>query len=224
MISAPARAASDRANGGWPEVRDRDADGNPLHVTQMRLDEAEDWYRKSLVINEQLSNRPGTAVSYHDLGMIAEDQGRLDEAEDWYRKSQAINEELGIKPRTAGIYHRLGSVAEDRGRLDEAEDWYRKSLVIKEELGDRHGIAVSYGQLGLLAEQRGQPRQAMEWTVRCVSLFGEFLHSMTGPAPLHLARLTNLLGVPALEQSWRQVTGHPVPQAVLDYITSHRDE
>jgi hypothetical protein len=30
--------------------------------------------------------------------------------------------------------------------------------------------------------------------------------------------------MPALEQAWQQATGDPVPQAVRDYITSHRDE
>jgi hypothetical protein len=41
---------------------------------------------------------------------------------------------------------------------------------------------------------------------------------------VHLARLTKLLGMPALEQSWQQITGHPVPQAVRDYLTSHHDD
>ena len=91
-----------------------------------RLDEAEDWYRKSLTINEELGDRPGMASTYHQLGITAQDRGRLDEAEDWYRKSLTINEELGDRPGMASTYHQLGMTAQDRGRLDEAEDWYRK--------------------------------------------------------------------------------------------------
>jgi hypothetical protein len=83
---------------------------------------------------------------------------------------------------------------------------------------------MTYGQLGLLAEDRQQPRQAMNWIVRCVTLFDQFPHPATGPGPRHLARLTRQLGMPALEETWQQITSQPVPQAVRDYVTSHREE
>jgi hypothetical protein len=60
--------------------------------------------------------------------------------------------------------------------------------------------------------------------VRCVTLFDQFPHPATGPGPRHLARLTRQLGTPALEQSWQQATGQPMPQAVRDYITSRTDD
>jgi hypothetical protein len=44
---------------------------------------------------------------------------------------------------------------------------------------------------------------------------------MTGPGPDHLARLTRQLGMPALEHTWQQVTGNPLPPAVRDYLTTH---
>ena len=102
-----------------------------------RLDEADDWYRKSLAISEELGDRPRMAGTYHQLGMTAQARGRLDEADDWYRKSLSHQEELGDRPGMAGSYHQLGITAYDRGRLDEADDWYRKALAIVEELGDR---------------------------------------------------------------------------------------
>jgi tetratricopeptide (TPR) repeat protein len=160
------------------------------------------------------------AGTYHQLGMSAHDRGRLDQAEDWYRESLTIKEELGDRPGMADTYHQLGLLAQDRGRLDEAGDWYRKSLMIAEELGDQPGMASTFTQLGLLAEQRGQPRQAMEWIIRCVTCFEQFPSPISTTGPTVLARLTRQLGMPALEQAWRDVTGQPVPQAVRDYITS----
>jgi tetratricopeptide (TPR) repeat protein len=185
-----------------------------------RVDDAEDWYRKSLAIKEELGDRPGLADTFHNLGVVAQVRGHLDDAEDWYRKSLAIKEELGDRPRLANTFHNLGTVAQRRGDLDDAEDWYRKSLTVHEELGNRPGLANSYGQLGLLAEARGRLPEALSWTVRCVALFDEFPHPATGPAPEHLARLTARLGIGALEQCWRQVTGAPLPQAVRDLIAS----
>jgi tetratricopeptide (TPR) repeat protein len=189
-----------------------------------RLDEAEDWYRKALTIDEELGDRPGMAITYHQLGNTAFLRGRLDEADAWYRKSLTIKEELGDRPGMASTYHQLGSIAQDRGRLDEAGDWYSKSLAIKEELGNRPGMALTYAQLGLLAEARRRPSEALDWIVKCVTLFDQFPHPATRPGPGHLVRLTRQLGMPALEQAWRQVTGQPVPQAVRDYIADSRDK
>jgi tetratricopeptide (TPR) repeat protein len=137
------------------------------------------------------------------------------------RKALTITEELGDRPGMAGTYHQLGMTAQDRGRLDEAEDWYCQALTIAEELGDRPHIAISYAQLGLLAEARAQARVALEWNIRCVTLFDEFPNRMTGTGPNALTRLTRQLGMPALETTWQQITGQPVPQTVRDYITSH---
>ncbi len=210
--------------GDWPHLA---ANYRQLGMTaqgRRRLDEAEDWYRRSLTIEEELGNRRGMAASYHQLGITAYLGSRLDEAEDWYRRSLTIEEELGNRPDMASSYHQLGMTAQRRGRLDDADEWYRKSLTIKEELGNRHGMALTYAQLGLLAEDRGLPLLALEWNIRCVTLFDEFPSSMTGSGPTALARLAGQLGMPALEDSWRQVTGQAVPQAVRDYVTSYHDD
>ena len=120
-----------------------------------RLEEAGDWYRKSLTIEEDLGDRPSMAGTYGQLGSTARVRGRLEEAEDWYRQALTIFEDLGGRRSTATVYHNLGMTAQARGRLEEAEDWYRKSLTISEDLGDRPGIARTYGQLGLAAQDRG---------------------------------------------------------------------
>ncbi|HEU4421263.1 MAG TPA: CHAT domain-containing protein, partial [Pilimelia sp.] len=39
-----------------------------------RLDQAEDWYHKSLAINEELGNRSDMASSYYQLGRVAQDR------------------------------------------------------------------------------------------------------------------------------------------------------
>jgi tetratricopeptide (TPR) repeat protein len=193
-----------------------------------QLDQAEQTYQQILAYLQDQpqtkSTRTNISVLYHQLGMTAEARGRLDEADDWYRRSIRIREELGLRDLLATDYHQLGITAQMRGQLDEAGDWYRKALTIKEELGNRPSMALTYGQLGLLAEARQQPGQALEWTVRCVTLFDQFPHPATGPGPQHLARLTRQLGMTALEHTWQQVTGQPVPQAVHDYLTSHHDE
>ncbi|MHB9860959.1 tetratricopeptide repeat protein [Streptomyces sp. YIM S03343] len=133
-------------------------------IAQRRGDyqEAEERYRASLTIKEELGDRSGIAGSYHQLGMIAQRRGDYQQAEERYRASLTIKEELGDRSGIAGSYHQLGIIAQRRGDYQQAEERYRASLTIKEELGDRSGIAGSYHQLGIIAQRRGDYQQAEE--------------------------------------------------------------
>ena len=54
------------------------------------------------------------AITYHQLGRVAQDRGHLDDAEDWYRQSLTIKEQLGNRPGMANTYGQLGLLAEAR--------------------------------------------------------------------------------------------------------------
>ncbi|WIX85689.1 tetratricopeptide repeat protein [Amycolatopsis sp. DG1A-15b] len=135
-----------------------------------RIDEAEQWYRQSFTINEELGDRTNMADSYQQFGAVALKRGRLDEAEQWYRRSLTINDELSRRPGIGVSCHQLGILAQLRGRLDEAEQWYRRSLVINEELGDRPSTSGSYHNLGILAQLRGRPDEAEQWYLRSLTI------------------------------------------------------
>jgi tetratricopeptide (TPR) repeat protein len=88
-----------------------------------RLEEAGEWYRQSLAIEEELDDRPGRARTYHQLGNTALIRGRLEEAGEWYRQSLAISEESGNRPYMAVTYAQLGLLAEVRGQAPQALAW-----------------------------------------------------------------------------------------------------
>ncbi|MFJ7219387.1 tetratricopeptide repeat protein [Amycolatopsis sp. NPDC098790] len=144
-------------------------------VTQLRgqLDEAEEWYRKSLAIAEDLDDRSAKSYAYHELGMVAQSRGRLDEAENWYKKSLILKGELGDRPAMSSSYHQLGTVAKSRGRLDEAELWYRETLAIAEDLDDKPRMSYSYHQLGMVMQKRGRLDEAEEWYRKSLAIKGE---------------------------------------------------
>ena len=132
-----------------------------------QTDQAAQTYRRAL---NYLQDQPETdwtrtsiSVTYHQLGITAQDRGRLDEADGWYRKALTIFEELGDRPGMAVTYHQLGITAQARGRLDEADGWYRQSLTINEELRDRPRMAATYHQLGTTAQARGRLDEADGW-------------------------------------------------------------
>jgi len=133
-------------------------------IAQLRGDyqQAEERYRASLTISEELGDRAGIATAYHQLGMIAELRGDYQQAEERYRASLTIKEELGNRAGIANSYGQLGIIAQLRGDYQQAEERYRASLTISEELGDRASIATAYHQLGMIAELRGDYQQAEE--------------------------------------------------------------
>ena len=145
--------------------------GNTAYV-RGRLDEAADWYRQALAL-EQLGDRTGMADAYYALGNVARDRGQLDEAADWCARAIAIFEELGNWPRLAAGYHQLGNTAYHRGRLDEASGFYRKALIIKRQLGDRPGMANTYHQLGMIAQNRGHLEEAGDWYREALAIVEE---------------------------------------------------
>jgi tetratricopeptide (TPR) repeat protein len=192
-------------------------------LVRLRLDDAERSYDQIRVALEAQPPSPQVkkdlSVTYHQLGMVAQAGGRLGEAVEWYRKSLAISEASGNQTYVAATYHQLGTVAQGTGHLGEAAQWYRKSLAISEELGNRAHMALTFAQLGLLTEQQGDVGQALEWMVRCVAAFDEFPHPLIEPGPEQLGRLTASLGMGALEETWLQVTGDPLPDNVREYVS-----
>jgi tetratricopeptide (TPR) repeat protein len=189
-----------------------------LAAQRGNLPAAEEWYQKSLAIAEELGDRPGMALTYHQLGIVAQDRKDLAEAEEWLRKSLVIHERIGKRPAMAGNYHQLGLLAEDRGDPAGAEEWYHKSLEIEKELGDHAAVALTSAQLALLMDTQGRPEEALVWTVRSVSLFHDFPNRFTGTAPRHMVRLTQRLGMGALERVWEQVTREPLPFQVGEVV------
>ncbi|PKV86344.1 tetratricopeptide repeat protein [Streptomyces sp. TLI_146] len=188
---------------------------------QGRLTEAEEWYQKSLAIKEDLGDRASVATGYHQLGAVDHMRGRLEGAERWYRKSLDVEEELGNRPGMATSYHSLALIAQLRGRSAEAEEGCRKALAIWKDLEDLPGLALTCGTLGALAFEQNRPDSALEWMVRCVSQFEEIPHPETGNGPLLLQKLTELLGISALERTWQSVTANPLPAAVRQYVLAH---
>ncbi len=189
-----------------------------------RLDDARGLHQQALEIEAGLGDGAEMASSYHQLGVVSELAARPEEAARWYRQSLKLSEPLGILLLQAATYHQLGTLAFRRRRLDEAEVFLRRSLVITERLGNVHDLAGGYLMSGLLAEVRGQNATALEWLVMCLTLFDEFPHPATLPAPDQLRRLVGRTGIRALEACWHAVTGERLPSAVREYVVSSPDD
>ena len=64
---------------------------------------------------EKHGNEHGAAITYHQLGMIAQERRDLAAAEQWYRKVAGDQEKHGNEHGAAITYHQLGRIAEAAG-------------------------------------------------------------------------------------------------------------
>ncbi|RUR83042.1 tetratricopeptide repeat protein [Chlorogloeopsis fritschii PCC 9212] len=106
----------------------------------------------SLKTEEERQKQLWKAVSYHQLGMVAQDLREFEEARRNYQQALEINIEYGDRYACASTYHQLGWVAQDLREFEEARRNYQLALEINIEYGDRYACASTYHQLGIVAQ------------------------------------------------------------------------
>jgi len=149
--------------------------GNLGVVYQIRgeLDQAIDYHRKALALDEELGSKEGMAVTYGNLGNIYQIRGKLDQAIGFYHKALVLFEALDSKQGIADQYGNLGLVYQTSGELDQAIDYYLKSLAINKALGKKEGIAINYANLGNVYKTRGKLDRAIDYWKKSLALFIE---------------------------------------------------
>jgi tetratricopeptide (TPR) repeat protein len=131
---------------------------------------AEEWYRKSLEIDQRIGDEHGAATTCHYLSATANAREDFESAEKWAWKSIHIKEKQGDEIGAAESYHQLGLVAYRRGNLDAADQWYRKSLEIEESNGNEHGAAETYNNMSAVANARGDFESAEKWLWKSIHI------------------------------------------------------
>ncbi|PYQ67852.1 MAG: hypothetical protein DMF53_01050 [Acidobacteria bacterium] len=128
-------------------------------VAQDRGDyeQALDWYKKSLMIKEELGNRAGMASSYHQIGRLAEIRSDYEQALDWYKKSLLIEEELGNRAGMARTISQLGALWTQREHPEEAVPLNLRSLSIRLQIGSPD-IRIDLDWLNRQRELLGEER------------------------------------------------------------------
>jgi tetratricopeptide (TPR) repeat protein len=110
---------------------------------QGQVDEAMDYYQKSLAIN------PSYALAHYNLGLALAQKGRTDEAMAQYQKA------LEIDPAFVDASYNLGNDFFQKGQVDEAIVHYQKVLEINPNHLDAHN------NLGLSLYEKRQVDEAI---------------------------------------------------------------
>jgi tetratricopeptide (TPR) repeat protein len=101
---------------------------------------AREWYLQSLAISEKQGDLHTAALTYHQLGRIAQEQRDFETARGWYLQSLAIKEKQGDLHGVAITYHELGILAGLQRSFEESGKWFTYSITGFQRTHDQHAM------------------------------------------------------------------------------------
>ena len=135
-----------------------------------RLDEAEEWFLKSLAIIEHGEDRAVTADDYHSLGQVKQYQRRYTEAQEWFKQSLEIHQRLQDEEEMVQDYRALGLTSQYKFEYDEAESWFQRAKDIVEEHRDEETAILIYHELATVYHARYSFDEAETWYRQALNL------------------------------------------------------
>ncbi|HEX6817218.1 MAG TPA: tetratricopeptide repeat protein [Ktedonobacterales bacterium] len=133
-----------------------------LLFTLGHVQEAEEYYNRSIALNREWGNRRGESAAITSLGRLFVQRGDLDAAQHLYEQAIEIDRELGSL-RDEGIdIADLGDIQQRRGDLAGAQANYERYLAIMREVGDARGTGAALASLGSILVKRGDLAGAQE--------------------------------------------------------------
>ena len=135
-----------------------------------QLQEAEEWFQKSLAIIEAGEDRESVADDYYSLGQVRQHQRLYTEAKEWFGKSLEIHQRLQDPEEMVKDYRSLGLAAQYRFEHDEAESWFQRAREIVEENRDEETAILIYHELGTVYHARYNYEEADRWYMQALTL------------------------------------------------------
>ncbi|MDZ7970713.1 MAG: tetratricopeptide repeat protein [Nostoc sp. DedSLP03] len=168
---ADAKAKGKDAVDFWIYLRSYEANEALLSANLAGASKIHQEILDELIPLNDLSENNIIAVSYNQLGIVAQKQRQFDVAIDYYHKALKIYEDAGDFYFAAHEYHNLGNVAYEQRQFDVAIDYYHKALKIYKDAGDFYSAAREYHQLGMVAEEQRQFDVAIDYYHKALKIF-----------------------------------------------------
>jgi len=138
-----------------------------VHRHMEIYDEAEEYFKKSLEISEQLGE--GVSECHRGLGYIRWREGNLDESQKHYEKAIQKAKEEGNNKELALNYIDIGSVFAYRGgEHDKAMQHYKKALPILEKREIYDKLAKVHNNIGDQLLKKGKYEEAIKEFEKCI--------------------------------------------------------
>ena len=167
--------------------------------------EAETLYQKVLQLIAELKQiskqEQGVlqASTYHNLGMVAQEQREWEQAKQYYQHALQVFIDFNARYEQAKTYHQLGIVAKEQREWEQAKQYYQHALQINIDFNDRYEQASTYHNLGMVAQEQREWEQAKQYYQHALQINIDF------NARYEQASTYHNLGIVAQEQrEWEQ--------------------
>jgi len=141
-----------------------------IHHYDANLNEALEYYQKSLEIYKELDYKEGIAQSLINIGVICENWEDYAEALQYYQRSLEMCKELDYKEGIAHSLINIGNINCELGDYAEALEYYQRSLEINKELDNKKGIAMSLNNIGSIYYDWENYAKALEYYQRSLEI------------------------------------------------------
>lgn len=130
-------------------------------------------YRRSLEGFERDGDKRGSAIAYHNLGMIATQRRELDEAERCFGRSAVIATRVGDVYLEGLCELHRAEVSHARAHFPKAMRQAEAALAIFEQIGARMDKSAAYKVIGMVFRDTGRPALAEERLLSAMALAEE---------------------------------------------------
>ncbi|MGF1524543.1 MAG: CHAT domain-containing protein [Leptolyngbyaceae cyanobacterium] len=114
-----------------------------LYQTSRQYSKAEEQYKKVIDFAKNISDigkrfrESIVASTYHNMGIVAEEQRHYKQAQQYYQQALDIYIEFDDRHSQARTYHQMGSVGEEQQQYTQAQQYFQQALDLLIEFGDR---------------------------------------------------------------------------------------
>src|SRR5437660_423722 len=176
---------------------------------QGELDEALDWYQRSLDAYREDNDSQGCAIAFHNLGMVSADRERWEEAAGYFGASLDLAEQVGDLHLQGLCLVNHAEVLAAQQRFEDALRKAERALAIFDQLGARGTKADAYRVIGAIYRDTGRAalaesrlRSAMDLAASSGSVLSE-AESARELALLHQANSRNQDALTLLNHAYR---------------------
>ncbi len=165
---------SSGSNGVSTEVR-----AKALNSAGMLVAEQGDYGRAALLVEEslllfqELDDKPGRAIALNIRGIVAKYQGEYERAVSLHEECLRVRREMNDTRGIAVALNNLAAIAQEQGNYKRALELGEESLAIKRELGNKNGVAQSLVNLGDIARKQGDATRASSLAQESLHIFRE---------------------------------------------------
>ncbi len=145
------------------------------NVAKRRNDyqQAEDYYKQSMVYDKMIDSAFGVASNLLDLGLIAQIHGDYQQAKDYFEQSLAIQDSINDQRGKAVNYSNLGLLAFETSNYDDAEAYFQQGVTISQAINHQTGVAHNLYRLSATQFIQSKVQEARDGFEQTMPIFEE---------------------------------------------------